>query len=131
LTNIYPLNDGCGLLEESEYTSHSISLISMDFSRNSLQYLYTVKYDSDFIEIFVNKADTSTFILQNEESTRICKIVDKTIVIKNAIEIDFIPEYFYNKCVYGLNWSYDKEKDSMKVNFLFTFLVYTFNFLDT
>jgi hypothetical protein len=122
VTNIYPLKDGFGLLEERASKDSFISLIFPNLCRGSLQKLQTVKYPSDWIKIIVNKADPTTFILNDlnndEQSTRICKIVDKTIIIGDVVEIGFYPYCFYNKFVYGLNW-YERDEDSVEVGFLF------------
>jgi hypothetical protein len=67
--------------------------------------------------IELDRADSTTFLLSYVRSTRICKIVKKKIIIGNVVEIDFFPNYFYDKCAYSLNWSYydDREVDVLNM----------------
>jgi hypothetical protein len=122
LTKIYPLKDGFGLLEECATITHFISLIFLDFRHHTLKKLDTIEYQSNWIRIFVDKADPTTFLLNghNQRATRVCKIVDNTIVIGDLIEINFNPECFYDKCVYGLKWR-DRHGEDLEVRILNVF----------
>jgi hypothetical protein len=108
LDNIYPLKDGFGLLKERGDGSYFISLIFLDLHHQTLKKLHTVEYLSYYMNIFVNKADSTTFILNDELPTQICKIIDKTIVIGDLIEIDFYPQAFYGGNIYSLKL-YDRD----------------------
>jgi hypothetical protein len=102
------------LLKEHGDGNSFISLIFLDLCERSLQKLYTVEYSSSDIDLLVNKADSTTFILDdpnNQEESKICKIVDKTIIIGDVVEIDFYPDCFYDKSVYFLNWKDENEED--------------------
>jgi hypothetical protein len=105
LNKIYPLKDRFGLLEERENSKSFISLICFDLYRPSLRKFHTVEYPSELIEIVVNKDDTTMFILNesNNNFSRICKIVNNTIIIGDAIEIGFNPDSFYDGNLYGLD----------------------------
>jgi hypothetical protein len=105
LHKIYFLKDGFGLFNEVGNESAFISLIFLDIFRSSLQKLHTVEYPSYQIDIYVDKANPTMFILNDEESMRICKIVGKTIIIGDEVDIDFIPDCFYNKRVFYVNWN--------------------------
>jgi hypothetical protein len=107
------------LLKEYEGGNNCISLIFLDIRERSLQKLHTVEYHTK--TIFVNKADLTTFILKNNESIRICKVVEKTIIVGDVVEINFDPKCFYDKCVYGLGWN-----DETGVRFLFICLISAF-----
>jgi hypothetical protein len=86
----------------------------LDISRPSLQKVYTLEYRSYWIDIHVNKTDPTTLIFQYiinyKWYIKICKIVDKTIVIGDGVEIGFHLGCFYGKCVYGLNRRYENEE---------------------
>jgi hypothetical protein len=116
LRYIYPLKDGFGLLGEYGNGNYFISLIFLDIYRHTLRKLHTVEYPNIIIDIVVNEADPITFILNSriidECSTRICKIVDKTIIIGERIQIGFHPKCFYGKFVYALNWPNEDENDN-------------------
>jgi hypothetical protein len=111
LSGIYPLNNGFGLLEEEGETSSFVSLIFLDLYRGSVQKLHTVEYLSNYIHVVINKADSTTFILNNrindELSSQICKIVNDTIIFNNVVDIEFYPECFYGKYVYATEWTYE------------------------
>jgi hypothetical protein len=83
-----------------------------------LQKLHTVKYSTDDIQIIVDKANPTTFLLNNEESKRICKTVDKKIIIGEIVEIDFHPACFYDKCVYFLKRE-NEEGENLDVRMLY------------
>lgn len=131
MTNIYPLKDEFGLFIEYGETNSFISLIFLDLSRHTLKQLHTLEYPISNIQIFVNRADTTTFLLKGvnnrEFSMRICKTVDKTIIIGEMVDIGFRPKCFYDKSVYGLEWYQYREEDSL-VSLFFICLV---NILDT
>jgi hypothetical protein len=116
--NIYPLNEEFGLLEEGRDTPFFISLICLDLHQLTLKKLHTVDYSIGNTCIFVNKVNPTTFIFNDGESTRICKIVDKTIIIENVIEITFNPDCFYDKFVYALNRS-DENNQERAVRILY------------
>jgi hypothetical protein len=105
LLDFYPVKDGFGLLKEKGEINSFISLIFLDLHRHCLKKLHTIEYQGDNIQIVVNKADPTTFILTHriadERSSRMCKIVDSAIIFKEVVEIDFSPECFYGKYVYG------------------------------
>jgi hypothetical protein len=109
---IYSLKDGFGLLVEYSSSRYFISLIFLDLYQRILKKLHTIEYSSYYINILINKTDPNTFILDDRavrgRSTRICKIVDKTIVIGDVVDIGFHPDWFYDKCVYSLKW-YDED----------------------
>jgi hypothetical protein len=105
------------LSEEGEIDSFT-SLICLDLSRNSLQKLQTVEYPFGYSHVFVDMANPTTFLLTDEESTRICKIAENRIIIGDVIEIDFDPDCFYDKYVYGLEWNNDT-----RVSWLFKCLI--------
>jgi hypothetical protein len=100
-------------LEEEGETNSFISLISLDLSLGSLHKFHTVEYNANNIRILVNNADPTTFLLthyiNNERFSRMCKIVEKKIVISDITEIDFSPDCFYDKYAYGLDWYRDEE----------------------
>jgi hypothetical protein len=100
------------LLSEDGYIDSFTSLIFLDLSRDSFRKLHTIEYPYDRIEIFPNKSDPTTFILRdlNSHVSQIYKIVDKTIIIGDAIDISLFPNYFYGKCLYTLDW-YDRDGD--------------------
>jgi hypothetical protein len=118
LSDIHPLNNGFGLLNEKGETNFFINLISLDLCRGNLQKLHTVEYSSPYINIFVNKADPTTFILNEGEFMQICEIVDKTIIIGEGVEITFMPSCFYDKGVYYLDW-YDEDYEELDVRILY------------
>jgi hypothetical protein len=110
VTNIYHLKDGLGLLKEYGETSSFVSLFFLDLYRGSVQKLHTVEYLSNYIHVVINKADPMTFILTHrinneEQSSRICKIVNDTIIFNNVVDIEFYPECFYGKYVYATEWT--------------------------
>jgi hypothetical protein len=119
LIDIYSLKNGFGLLKEIGKTNAFISLILLDLSRRSLQKLHTIEYNTDDIEIVVNKADPTAFILNHyindERFSQNCNVVEKTIIIGDLIEIEFYPECFCDKFVYGLN-CYKSDEDSKRVS---------------
>jgi hypothetical protein len=112
------------LVEREGRTDSFISLVFLDLSRRSLQKLHTIEYPFWYNVIRVNKADLNTFILTNGEFIRICKIVDKTIIIGDVIDIGRYPTCFYDKCVYGLGLNF---KTGVS---LFICLINTFTFLE-
>lgn len=121
MTNIYPLKDGFGLLEEEEdiYTLF-ISLVFLNLHDHTLKKLHTIECPSNRIQIIVNKADSTTFLLKGPNNdTRICKVVEKQIINEEIIEMNFRSHYFYDKFVYGLNW-YVSGEDSKQVSLLLT-----------
>jgi hypothetical protein len=99
------LKDGFGLLKEIGNGRSFITLVFLDLRRRTLKKFHTVEFDI-YLDILVNNADPTTFILEDlnedKEFSRICKIVDNTIIIENMVEIDFFTESFYDKSVYGL-----------------------------
>jgi hypothetical protein len=107
LRNIHHLNNGLGLMNE-QGPPYFISLIFVDFHHFTLKKFHTIEYPSVVREVFVDKADLTVLILEdhnnNARSMRICKIVDKTIVIGDLVEIDFYPQAFYGGNIYGLKW---------------------------
>jgi hypothetical protein len=111
--NIYPLKDGFGLLEENEYPNSYISLIWLDIYQRSLKKLHTIEYSSNWIQIFVDKADSAMFMLKDftNNVSRIGKIVDKKLIIGDVIDINFSPDCFYNKCIYILNMDGEQNED--------------------
>jgi hypothetical protein len=119
LRDIHPLKDGFGLFEERGDENSFISLVFMDFFRCSFQKLHTVENPIRNINVIVNKADLTTFLLNGEESKRICKIIEKKITIKDEVEISFYPSCFHDKYVYGLKWN----TDGIRVSLLFTYLI--------
>jgi hypothetical protein len=110
-SGIYHLKDGFGLLKEYGDTISSISLIFLDLYCGSVQKLYTVECPSCLTTIVVNKTDSTTFLLtyriDDEQSSRIYKIDDNAISVKDVIEIGFFPKWFYDKFVYGVTWPYE------------------------
>jgi hypothetical protein len=112
-------------LKENGRTNSFISLVFLDLSRCSLQKLHTVEYQSDNIEIVVNKADPTTFLLNDlnneEQSLRMCKIVEKKIVIENVIKINFLLDCFYDRCVYGLKRR-NEDRRFLDVRILYMFI---------
>lgn len=56
--------------------------------------------------------------INDEWSSRICEIVDKTIIIGDVIDISFIPDFFYDKCVYSLDW-YNEVNRYLEVRILY------------
>jgi hypothetical protein len=123
LNSISHLKDGFGLLKERSYSyyfdgkrDYFISLFFLDLHQQTLKKIHTVKYHSNFIRIFVNEADPTTFILNdyNRKSSQICKIVKEKIVFGEIIEIDFYPTAFYDKRIYGLK-CYDDNGENLAV----------------
>jgi hypothetical protein len=120
LNNIYPLKDGFGLLNEGGDETYFVSLISLDLNQHILKKLHTIEYPTDYIKICINRADSITFLLNdfNNAELQLYKIVDKEIIIKDVIDIDFFPECFYDKCVYNLGWL-DEDRNHLKVRMLY------------
>jgi hypothetical protein len=117
-------------MEERINRNYLISLIYLDLYQHTLKKLHTVEYLSRNIDVIVNKADPIIFLLNDGYFTRICKIVEKTIIIGDRIESNFIPKCFYDKCVYRLR-CYERDEDQRRVSLLFTCLVNALNALDT
>jgi hypothetical protein len=89
-------------MEERRTRINFISLIFLDLRRRNLQKLHTIECSANFIQIFVNESDPTTFLLK-DQPTRICKIVDKKISFGETIEIDLNSySFYYDKCVYVL-----------------------------
>jgi hypothetical protein len=132
LIRIVYLKDGFGLLQELGDSNSFISLIVLDISRCSLQKLHTVEYPSDYIGIIADKADPTTFLVndynRNANTSRTCKIVENKIIIGDVARVDFDSSCFYDKCVYGLKWYY---RDHIRVSLLFTYLFNPLNVSDT
>jgi hypothetical protein len=80
-----------------------------------LKKFHTIEYPTIHIKIVVNKADPTMFILDysidNNWILQVCKIGKKTILIGEKFELDFDPDWFYDKCVYTLNWYEDEDRD--------------------
>jgi hypothetical protein len=118
------------LLREHGGENYFISLIFLDFCERNLQKLHTVECPMDYIYIMINKADPTTFLLYDyiasHQTTLICKIVDKTIIIGDILDIDFYPHCFYGKYIYLLGWN-----DEDQASLLFICIVNAFNILDT
>jgi hypothetical protein len=95
-------------MEEYGNQNSFISLIFLDISRHSLQKLHTIEYPAIVIQIIINKADPTTFILNYRNngrwSKRIFKIVEETIIVGEIVEIqiEMNPIFFHDKCVYSL-----------------------------
>lgn len=102
----------------------------MDLNQHTLEKLYTERYPSGYIRIDLNKTDPTTFILIDffENASKICKIVDKTIIIGEIIDILTFREGFYGKYVYSLtpNHMFDS-----RVSLLFTCIVNILNISDS
>jgi hypothetical protein len=111
LAKIISLKDDFGLLNEEGKGNSFISLISLDLHQRSLKKLHTIEYSSHYIDIAVDKADLTTFLLSDGKSTQICKIVEKNLIIGNVVEIKCFPNYFYDKCAYWLYWNYKNNKE--------------------
>jgi hypothetical protein len=126
LIEIYPLKDGFGLLNEEGDRNYSISLIFLDLYQHTLKKLHTVEYNTHDIEIIVNKADPTKFILSvgSYLDVYICKIVENRIIIGDRIEIDVCMNCFYGDNVYALD-SYDSD-EHLEVKY-YTYLVNIFN----
>jgi hypothetical protein len=116
-------------LKEKDDENSFISLVFLDLNQRSFQKLQTVKYPSYWIKILVNKADPTTFLLNDKESWKICKIADKKIIFGEKIEIGFDLEWFYDKCVYSLY--YYRDEYQKKVSLLYTCLFNSLNVSDT
>jgi hypothetical protein len=71
-------------------------------------------------KIVVNKADSTTFLLDDEESWKICQIVEEKIMIGHVVEIGFHPDCFYGNCIYKLSWS-DGNIQARNVRMLYLF----------
>jgi hypothetical protein len=59
------LKDSFGILYESVASQPFISLICLDLHQQAFQKLHTVKHSSQLIDIFVNEADPTTFLLKD------------------------------------------------------------------
>jgi hypothetical protein len=127
VTGFHPLKDGFGLLGERRNQTSFISLIFLDLHQPDLQKLHTVEYPSDHINMFVDTADSTTFLLNglndNDMLTRICKIVDNTIIIGNVAETNFFPDCFYHGCVYYLELNREDNEYRTEVGCLVIYLV--------
>jgi hypothetical protein len=128
MTGIYSLKDGFGLLKERKLNNSFISLIFLDLTRGSLKKLHTLEYPYS-IDIVVNKADPTTFILDNhinynESFYQVCKIVDNTIIIGDVVNIGLYPDWFYDKCVYGLKRGYKDDKVCLLFKYLVNVLIF-------
>jgi hypothetical protein len=114
LNKIHPLKDGFALLKEKD-NNYFISLVFLDLSQRSLQKIHTVKCPYDYIKIFINEADPTTFILSYdidfEQFVQICKIVGKQIIFGNMIDTDFSPDYFYGNYAYFSKWFDERGRD--------------------
>jgi hypothetical protein len=119
--SIYHLKDGFGLLKEYGENNSFISLISLDLHQHTLKKLHTFNSSSPWPYIFLNQTDSTTFLLthyiDDEWSCQICKIVDNAIIIEKVIDLNFSPDCFYHKYVYGLKWL---SKDNLIVKILKT-----------
>jgi hypothetical protein len=123
MTDIYLLKDGFGLLREDRHQNSFISLIFLDFCCPNLQKLHTVEYPAVDIKIVVDKADPATFLLKSymSNASNIYKIVKKTIILDKEIEIEFYPDYFYDKSVYFLKRYDENLKDlEVRISYLYT-----------
>jgi hypothetical protein len=124
LSKIHPLKDGFGLLNEYGDGNYFISLMFLDLCRCSLKKLDTAESDIHS-NVIVNKADPTTFLLNDlnneEQSLRMCKIVEKKIVIGDITEIDFYPGCFYDRCVYGLKGG-NENRRFLDVRILYIFI---------
>jgi hypothetical protein len=103
----------------------------MDIYRNILQKLCTVGDPNDDSCILVDKTDSTTFILSdfniaNGWVIRICKIVNKKIIIGDLVLISVNPKCFYDRCVYALDWRYENE-EQRRVKVIYTCLVNILN----
>jgi hypothetical protein len=92
-------------LEESGNQTYLISLVFLDFHQRNFRKLYTVEHRSDFSKIVPNKADQTTFLLSGEESSRICKIVNNSIIVGEIVKIKPNPDCFYDKFAYSVDWN--------------------------
>jgi hypothetical protein len=113
-------------MKEKGKTNFFISLIFLDLTHGNLKKLHTVEYSSDWLKIYVNKADPTAFLLtysiadRNAVSSRICKVADNTIIIGEIVETDLHPDWFYDKCVYGLNWYYENQINVSSFIYIFS-----------
>jgi hypothetical protein len=136
LNKIYPLNDDFGLLEERTNESSFISLICLDLYCSCLQKLHTVEYPNHYFVIFVNKADPTTFIVNDrhprQQFIQMCKVVKERVIVGEKFEfkVDMCPTFFHNKCVYQLIQIQQHNSDNLKVSFLFICRVNDFNLSD-
>jgi hypothetical protein len=121
LLEIYSLKDDFGLLRERGNTDSFLSLIFLDLDRHSLKKLQTIIYLGD-INIVVNEADPTTFILEyfidvEEMASQVCKIAEKTIIVGDSVDIEFSPQAFYDKWIYGADWT-NENHDFLDVRIL-------------
>lgn len=102
--DIHYLKDGFGLLEEHGNRNSFLSLIFLDLSQQTFKKIHTVEHRSISSKIVVDKADLTTFLLTyyigGERVSRICKIVEKTIIIGEVVDTSVHPDSFYDKYVY-------------------------------
>jgi uncharacterized UPF0160 family protein len=100
---------------ERGHRNSLISLIFLNFHNQTLKMLHTIEHSSDWIDILVNKADPTMFMLNdsidNRWSSRIYKIVENMIITCDVIETDFYPLCFYDKCAYAIKWFNEDGKD--------------------
>jgi hypothetical protein len=86
-----------------------ISLIAIDFRGAICEKLQTIKYTGRELWIYVNKLDPTEFYLTlkigNQRFSRICKLVEKSIVFGNLIEVPFVSQSYSDGCFYSLTLS--------------------------
>jgi hypothetical protein len=73
----------------------------------------------------VNKADPTEFILEKyddwEMSVRICKLIEKTIIIGDMININSCTYSFYDTYAYSINWL-NEDGEDIEVSWLFIYI---------
>jgi hypothetical protein len=120
LINAYLLKNGYGLLKERIHGNSFISLIFLDLYQHTLKKLHTVEYPTTDIQIVINKADSITFILNDGDFMRICKIAEEKMIIGEMFEITFNPNCFYGKYLYRLEWN---DGNETRVSLIFKCLI--------
>jgi hypothetical protein len=84
-------------------THFFISLIAIDFRDATCEKLQTIEYNCYDLWIKVNKLDSTEFVLNlSDRGVRMCKLVEKRIVIGDPIEVPLSVRYYFDGCFYKL-----------------------------
>jgi hypothetical protein len=118
--SIHPLSDNFVVLVERGlqfrapqniyYFNYFISLVSIDFYNATCKTIQTFEYTGSDLWFNVNKLDPTEFYLTlqigDQLFTRICKLVGKSIVVGDSIEVPFVGRSYFEGCFYDLRWGF-------------------------
>jgi hypothetical protein len=96
-----------------------VSLIELDFYGVTCKKLQTIEYDCNRVEILVNKFDATDFVLHlwtnGEYVARICKLVDKSILVGDPIQLPYGFESYFGGFLYYIGHAVRTDNDWKKV----------------